>query len=256
MEFPNNGTPDLAAILKTLSSFNTPQPCQSQTPANDSNPDNTNRTPATITSNQSASGTDRRAPQDLSASSRQVPEFGSQGKSSVDPSIITTWPTAIKCVMKTVAQNEGVQYRIRRLIATQHEHEKSWWQARQRLIAKQKARAGNQKKLDEVLRAVGGKVANQPHEAVPQEDELEIKQYDEKVYKASAEMTRALDSELKALGIPFFAIKQELIRSPSSDDSSSKQASINNGTDNCITQEEVALLRLRMLELLQDLCKE
>lgn len=72
-------------------------------------------------------------------------------KGSASPSVITAWPTALKYVMKTVAQNETLQYRIRRLIASQHEHEKTWWQGRQRLLAKQKARAGNQKKLDEVL---------------------------------------------------------------------------------------------------------
>ncbi|KAF3491120.1 uncharacterized protein GIQ15_00637 [Arthroderma uncinatum] len=258
MEFTNSGTPDLAAILKTLSSFNTPQTGQSQTPntslpPNDSRHDNHSRI---LASNQPTRNPGHRAPQELAAaSSRQASGFGPQSKSSVDPYTITTWPAAIKCVMKTVAQNETVQYRIRRLIATQHEHEKNWWQGRQRLLAKQKARVGNQKKLDEVLRAVGGKVTNQPHEAAPQEDELEIKHYDDKVYKASTEMSKALDSELKALGIPFFAIKQDLIR-PSPSDGSSKPEDVNSSTDNCITPEEATVLRQRMLELLQDLCKE
>ncbi|KAM5439243.1 hypothetical protein MferCBS31731_004664 [Microsporum ferrugineum] len=248
MESQSNGTPDLAAVLKTLSSFNTPQPGQPQTNstsqlASDRRLDNTNRTHTPFQANS------------VLLLNGQESRSGPQGKGSVDPSTITTWPAAIKYVMKTVAQNETVQYRIRRLIASQHEHERSWWQGRQTLLAKQKARAGNQRKLDEVLRAVGGKVTEQPHEAKPAEDELEIKRYDEKVYKASVEMSKALHSELKALGVPFFATKQELIQPVSSDDNS-KLAEVNGSTETCITEEETRQLRLRMLELLQDLCKD
>ncbi|EFE40717.1 conserved hypothetical protein [Trichophyton verrucosum HKI 0517] len=148
--------------------------------------------------------------------------------------------------MKTVAQNETVQFRIRRLIASQHEHEKTWWQGRQRLLAKQKARAGNQKKLDEVL---------YEFQQAPEEDELEIKRYDDKVYKASVEMSKALHSELKAMGIPFFAIKEELIQ-PAPLGPSSKPENTGNSTERCITAEEAKALQLRMLDLLQDLCKE
>jgi hypothetical protein len=60
--------------------------------------------------------------------------------------------------MKTVARNESLQSRIRHLIRTQHQHERQWWEARQALIAKQKMRAEKKKKLDEVLRSVGGAV--------------------------------------------------------------------------------------------------
>ncbi|KAM5478925.1 hypothetical protein McanCB56680_006008 [Microsporum canis] len=253
MESQSNGTPDLAAVLKTLSSFNTPQPGQPQTnstsqPASDRRLDNTNRTHTPFQANS------------VLLLNGQESRSGPQGKGSVDPSTITTWPAAIKYVMKTVAQNETVQYRIRRLIASQHEHERSWWQGRQTLLAKQKARAGNQKKLDEVLYDPSFRLRYMDTRKVtkeqkPAEDELEIKRYDEKVYKASVEMSKALHSELKALGVPFFATKQELIQPVSSDDNS-KLAEVNGSAETCITEEETRQLRLRMLELLQDLCKD
>ncbi|EFQ97761.1 hypothetical protein MGYG_00802 [Nannizzia gypsea CBS 118893] len=248
MELPGNGPPDLATVLKTLSSFSTPQPNQPQA-SSISQPTSDPRLQSTHKIHTSTH------PSLASSSSKQETGAGPPSKSSIGPSIITAWPVALKYVMKTVAQNETVQYRIRRLIASQHEHERTWWQGRQRLLAKQKARAGNQKKLDEVLRSVGGKVTDRPHDAAPEEDELEIKRYDEKVYTASMEMSKALHSELKALGIPFFAIKEELIQ-PTSSGSDSKPPNIDNRTEKCVTAEEVKALQLRMLDLLQDLCKE
>lgn len=71
--------------------------------------------------------------------------------STVDPSTITTWPAALKYVMKTVSQNEALQAKIRRLIHSQHEHERQWWRGREALLAKQRARGEKKKQLDEVL---------------------------------------------------------------------------------------------------------
>lgn len=79
-----------------------------------------------------------------------------------DPSAITAWPAALKYVMRTVAQNEALQHRIRRLIQTQHDHERKWWETREALLNKQKTRAERKKKLDEVLRSVGGTVTTGP----------------------------------------------------------------------------------------------
>lgn len=70
---------------------------------------------------------------------------------STDPSTITTWPSALRHVMRTVSQNEVLQRRIRRLMQSQHDHEKQWWQGREALCKKQKARGEKKKELDEVL---------------------------------------------------------------------------------------------------------
>ncbi|KAK2731749.1 hypothetical protein FQN57_003184 [Myotisia sp. PD_48] len=222
MEQTNNGSrvPDLTSVLKTLSSFNEPESRQ-QTP--------TTGPPRAIIS---------------------TPRY-EQPINSTDASAIITWPAALRHVMRTVAQNENTQSRIRQLISTQHRHEKDWWKGREKLLANQKSRSENKKKLDNVLRAIGGKVTNEPHMDVPQDDQSEIQIYDEKVYKGSIEMSRALHAELRAMGIPFFAINQQLVRA---DIDSSKDKP--NEARRYISTDEVRSLQLRMLELLRDLCKE
>ena len=62
-----------------------------------------------------------------------------------------TWPAALRYVMRTVSQNEEVQRKIRRLIQSQHDHEKQWWQGRETLVKKQEARVEKKKELDVVL---------------------------------------------------------------------------------------------------------
>jgi hypothetical protein len=53
--------------------------------------------------------------------------------------------------MRTVAQNEDIQRRIRFLIQRQHDHEKQWWKGREVLLQKQKSRKEKKRELDEVL---------------------------------------------------------------------------------------------------------
>jgi hypothetical protein len=71
--------------------------------------------------------------------------------SVLDSSSITTWPAALRHVMRAVSQNEDAQRRIRRLIQSQHDHERQWWQGREALLKKQKARVEKKKELDAVL---------------------------------------------------------------------------------------------------------
>ncbi|PYH71959.1 uncharacterized protein BO88DRAFT_402262 [Aspergillus vadensis CBS 113365] len=73
------------------------------------------------------------------------------GSITEDTSTITTWPTALRYVMRTVAQNEEIQRRLRWLIQRQHDHEKQWWQGREALLKKQSARTEKKKELDAVL---------------------------------------------------------------------------------------------------------
>ncbi|KAE8389694.1 hypothetical protein BDV23DRAFT_156710 [Aspergillus alliaceus] len=149
--------------------------------------------------------------------------------------------------MRTVSQNEDLQRKIRWLIQQQHDHEKQWWAGREALVRKQKARVEKKKELDAVLRSVGAPVDEKEVSTV-EEDRAELTNYDMKVYKASKQMADAMMSELRALQIPFFSIKQSLVV-----DSAGKAAeSLNPG----IGRDDLAVLRRRMLELLQDLCKE
>jgi len=65
-------------------------------------------------------------------------------------------------------------------------------------------------------------------------------------------MAQALTLELRGLGIPFFSIKRDLV--------SENDLKNNDGHDkqhkDKLPRDELSALQLRMLELLQDLCKE
>jgi hypothetical protein len=75
-------------------------------------------------------------------------------------------------------------------------------------------------------------------------------------------MTDALISELRGLGIPFFKIRKDLIQDSSTGTgtpgSSVAQIQEPNPTrvSSQITKSELVKLQQRMLELLEDLCKE
>ncbi|EAW11818.1 uncharacterized protein ACLA_005740 [Aspergillus clavatus NRRL 1] len=177
-----------------------------------------------------------------------------------DSSTITTWPAALRHVMRAVSQNEESQRRIRRLIQSQHDHERQWWQGREALLTKQKARIEKKKELDAVLRSVGAPVDTKQVSTV-EEDQAELGNYDAKVYKASRQMAEAMTSELRALRIPFFTLRENLISEVSKhprDDASASHSPHGSGSTkgDPLTREEVSVLQRRMLELLQDLCRE
>lgn len=103
----------------------------------------------------------------------------------------------------------------------------------------------------------------------PEEDQTELANYDAKVYKASAQMADALASELRGMGIPFFVLRTSLIQDSSCSERESpttaqnavssphKNQNQNHHPDaSKLTRSELKDLQRRMLELLQDLCKE
>jgi len=65
---------------------------------------------------------------------------------------------------------------------------------------------------------------------------------------ACGEMIAATERELKAMGVPFFGIKEELIRRDG--------GGVREKQEGRIGEEELQGLRKRMLELLEDLCKD
>jgi len=90
------------------------------------------------------------------------------------------------------------------------------------------------------------------------QDKEELANYEAKVYKASAQMADAMTAELRGLKIPFFVIQKSLIQESSELDSSEEPSAQGNGCEGSsqVTKAELASLQRRMLELLQDLCKE
>ena len=105
------------------------------------------------------------------------------------------------------------------------------------------------------------------------ENETELKLYDAKVHKASVDMSRAMESELRNLGIPFFAIRSSLIAPVVGEETNKEEkngkdkpllsSSIQTPTPTAerrdtvmISRADLVTLQRRMLELLQDLCKD
>ncbi|PGH21358.1 hypothetical protein AJ80_03275 [Polytolypa hystricis UAMH7299] len=256
----NNQVPDLASVLKTLSAY---VPNSNSPPSGAINNQSSTHYPS---SNQKQSFQHDIPPSYQTPTAQAPPQYPynpdtsrthGQQSGTADSSAITAWPAALKHVMKLVGQNETIQAKIRRLIRTQHDHEKQWWEGRKALLAKQEARVEKRKKLDEVLRSVGGTVTSGVDVPTPEDELAEVKNYDKKVYKALTEMSKALDTELRAFGIPFFAIQHDLVRPPSDSeaDITSANAAKTKQKDS-ISAEELSALRKRMLELLEDLCKD
>ena len=70
---------------------------------------------------------------------------------AVDPRSIITYPAALRHITKVVARNEATMARLRKLIASQHQHERQWWDGRQALVKQQGERGEGRKKVEDVL---------------------------------------------------------------------------------------------------------
>lgn len=135
-ENPYNAS-DLNSVLHTLSSLTAP-----------------GITSRSASSSQTGTPDPRQARQERVHTPRESTPSTPKSQSktpAVDPSTITTWPAALRYVMRTVGQNEETQLRIRGLIRSQHNHERQWWKGREALLERQQARGDKKKELDAVL---------------------------------------------------------------------------------------------------------
>ncbi|KAL4794171.1 hypothetical protein BDV19DRAFT_199514 [Aspergillus venezuelensis] len=164
-----DNAPDLNAILRTLSAFSNATQTTSQSQQQpglsyNHNNDDIYEPPeahSQIIPQLQTQTQPQPQPQTPKVSNRTHPvpsQPPTQDQPKQSSANITTWPAALKQVMRTVATNEGIQRRIRHLIARQHEHERQWWKGRQALLEKQSARKEKKRELDEVLRKVGAPV--------------------------------------------------------------------------------------------------
>ncbi|OJJ36827.1 hypothetical protein ASPWEDRAFT_38476 [Aspergillus wentii DTO 134E9] len=69
-------------------------------------------------------------------------------------------------------------------------------------------------------------------------------------------MADAMMMELRALKIPFFAIKSTFIETTSTNSVESKRSISDPHSQQTLSRDELSVLQIRMLELLQDLCRE
>ncbi|EXJ58075.1 hypothetical protein A1O7_05499 [Cladophialophora yegresii CBS 114405] len=134
-----------------------------------------------------------------------------------DASSITTWPAALKHVTRHLVPNEKVANRVKHLIREQHKHEEEWWAGREAIVERQQGRPGTSQQVSAILKSLGANVPvvtkepSLPDAAQRKANEAELRAYDEKVYKALCAMTADFDRQLREMGVPFYAIKHELV---------------------------------------------
>ena len=168
-------SPDLASVLRTLASFTSAQPSTSHPPPPPSPPARTleegedeeeeeenepaNFLPTTTIPRVPVVPTPQ--PPSTSTSTPQLsppppthynPAVAPPPSlSSLSSSTITTWPPALRYVMKTLIPNQAATHRIQHMIKTQHEHERQWWAGREALLLKQQGREEGRRRLNDVL---------------------------------------------------------------------------------------------------------
>lgn len=161
-----------------------------------------------------------------------------------DASGITTWPAALKHVTKYIAQNEVIATKLRHLVTEQHKHETQWWASREAIIKKHQSRGDNQQQAADLLKSIGG-IPTTLRPINEGNEKTELKVYDEKVYGELMKMTAAYDKQLRAMGIPFYAIKHDLVILEHGSEKATTKGRIDRG--------ELRELQRRMLQHLEDL---
>ncbi|CAG8977884.1 hypothetical protein HYALB_00001761 [Hymenoscyphus albidus] len=254
--------PDLASILAGLASLAPqpqPQPPQAPPPPQESGPSQVPVPYHQAQSTQPNHQYQQILQQQLEQASRSIqpgPPPVAAVPNPIDPATITEWSAGLRCVMKTVARHENVMNDIRRMIKVQHEHEEQWFKGREALLERQVARKEGQKKLDEVMKAIGGAVSSNTPTNTTEELARELETFDMKVYKAQMQMAKEMTSKLRNMGVPFFGTRTELIRPMSHANTGRGDASKESGGKALIDEIELVKLQRKMLGILEDLCSD
>ena len=90
-------------------------------------------------------------PRSPAPEARPVPKDAREGRPGLDPKTITSWPPALRYVTKLVAQNEEIAARVRKLIKSQHDHERHWAEGRERVIKDRQRREEGRNAINDVL---------------------------------------------------------------------------------------------------------
>ncbi|KAF7911631.1 hypothetical protein BELL_0511g00020 [Botrytis elliptica] len=263
----NNTTPDLASVMEILANLakakNQQQAQPSTQIASAQTPDITSHGQAIQQQQQQQ----QPQPQWSQSAAPSIPHRESgqlqaqvqsiNNSKAVDPATIIDWSAGLRCVMRTMNKHDYVLQEIRKMIKVQHEHEEQWWKSREALIERQAARKEGQKKLEEVLKAVGGATSSGASNTSPEELARELETFDMKVYKAQTQMVREMNGKLRSLGIPFFGTKGELVRIPGKNDATNRTGSTSmEGEKGMIDEDELVELQKKMLNILEDMCND
>lgn len=163
----------------------------------------------------------------------------------IDPATITEWKHGLRCVNKLATQNPAFVPEIQKLIIEQARHVKEWESGRERLVAEQAAkREAEQEHLAVLsLPGIGDKIAPLRTDEAEQE---ELREHEKKVYRACRAMVEAQSARLKALGVPFFGMREECLRSEGEGEGESEGRKK-------VTRKELVELQRKMLNHLMEL---
>ena len=165
----------------------------------------------------------------------------------MDPSKITTWPAAQKYVIENIYRNQTLASKIKHLIDNQHGQERQWWAEKGALISKHRGRAEKEKQVAAMLQSMGGIAASTMAPNLG-EEEAELRGCDLKIHKAMTKLAMDIDRELRSTGVPFYAIKHELVILEERKDGGVQLGKIGKG--------ELKELQKRMLQLLEELFED
>jgi hypothetical protein len=113
--------------------------------------------------------------------------------------------------------------KIRRLITSQHAHERDWHDKRLAIVAKHAARSTSSAQLQNIFANLGvpqpqgqkGGAKTEAEAAAEEErkevERKELEAYDSKVYKQLLALAGDFDRQLRGLGVPFYVIRHELV---------------------------------------------
>ncbi|KAM0153363.1 hypothetical protein ACHAQE_007693 [Botrytis cinerea] len=257
----NNATPDLASVMEILANLakakNQQQAQPSTQTASAQTPDVTSHGQAIQQQRQQWSQSVAPPITHRESGQLQAQVQSINNPKAVDPATIIDWSAGLRCVMRTMNKHDHVLQEIRKMIKVQHEHEEQWWKSREALIERQAARKEGQKKLEEVLKAVGGATSSGASNTSPEELARELETFDMKVYKAQTQMVREMNGKLRNLGIPFFGTKSELVRIPGKHDATNRAGTASTeGEKDMIDEDELVELQKKMLNILEDMCND
>ena len=139
---------------------------------------------------------------------------------------ITTLAAANRHIVRTLAPRADFRLEIRRLRDWQRGKERVWAEERSKLIKRHENRGETQALLSAIL---GGNVGPPPLTA-----EQELKKFDLEIYAKSRNLVAQCEAEFDRLNVPLFVT----------------------GVDYGVEKEVLGEWRLRVSELLEDLCEE
>ena len=170
-------------------------------------------------------------------------------QTAADASSIVTWPAAVRHVARHITTSEAASTRIKDLISNQHRHERDWWKARNAIAKRQSNRTATQAKAADLLKSIGGLVnENSSGSNDPDVAKRELVDFDRKIHGELVRLTADSDRVLRRLGVPFFAIRHELMIK------GDKEVPLGEQTGSGkLTKQELVELQKKMLLHLEDL---